>query len=78
MALDPGSPTEHNGRVDGLGPQAETGAVGKATAIGAFRLYDVGPTKTEHPETDEESAPWRSLWNWPGVRMTGVQRFSRA
>ena len=41
MALDPRSPTEHNGRVDRFGPPAETGAAGKATAIGAFRLYDV-------------------------------------
>ena len=46
MALDPRSPAEHNGRVDWFGPPAETGAAGKAAAIGAFRLYDVSPIKT--------------------------------
>ena len=42
MTLDPGSTTEHNGRVVRFGPRAETGAVGKATAIGAFQLTTLG------------------------------------
>ena len=47
MALDLGSRTKNNGRVDRFGPPAETGAVGKTTGIGAFRLYDVRPTKID-------------------------------
>ena len=47
MALDGSSHAEHNGGIDRLGSQAETVTVEKATAVGAFQLYDVRPTISE-------------------------------
>ena len=42
-ALDRGPRAGNNGRIDGLGPWAQAGAVGKPTAIGAGDLYEVRP-----------------------------------
>ena len=50
VALDLGPRARNNGGIDGLGPRAQARAVGKATAIGAGDLYEVGPTKSERPQ----------------------------
>ena len=54
MALDPSSPTEHNGRVDRLGPRAETGAWGRQPQWAPSSYTTLAGTKEKNDDHEDE------------------------
>ena len=54
MALDPVSLTEHNGRVDRLGPRAETGAWGRQRQLAPSSYTMLAGTKCKDCDHEDE------------------------